>query len=265
MEYVSMLVPAFLMGLLGSVHCFGMCGGIVGALTMGLPADLRQSPKQLIPYLLTYNFGRIASYAIAGLLIGFLGGQFAQVLPMDSPHAIAKWFTAIFLIILGLYIGSWWQALSVLEKWGSHLWRKIEPLGKRFLPVRHPIQALGLGLVWGWLPCGLVYSALALALTSGSALNGGILMFSFGLGTLPMLLAIGGSTQWLNQWTKRLSVRRVMGAIIIALGIYGLVAPHNHANHTHAQQAGHEQHPMEQDEHAGHNMPEEHQHTHTGH
>ncbi|MEN9848834.1 MAG: hypothetical protein RL368_1574 [Pseudomonadota bacterium] len=263
MENSAGLISAFLMGLLGSVHCFGMCGGIVGALTMGLPAQLRQSPQQLLPYLLTYNIGRIASYSLAGALIGFLGGQFANALPMDSPHAIAKWFTTIFLIILGLYIGSWWQALSILEKWGSHLWRKIEPIGKRFLPVTHPMQALGLGLVWGWLPCGLVYSALALALTSGSAFNGGALMFSFGLGTLPMLLAIGTTAHWLNQWTKRLSVRRAMGAIIIGLGIYSLVAPHNHGNH--AGHAGHEHaESTEHTEHAGHDMSQ-HEHSHAGH
>lgn len=227
------LFSAFLAGLLGSAHCIGMCGGIVGALTMSLPDDIRQSHRKLFPYLLTYNFGRIASYTLAGILMGFLGAQFAGVLPLDNPRMVAMWVSSIFMILLGLYIGSWWQVLTYLEKAGQNLWRTIEPLGRRLLPVKSPLQALGLGILWGWLPCGLVYSILAFSLTSGSALQGGLLMLFFGIGTLPMLFAMGATAQWLTRFAQKLIVRRIAGATLILFGLFILFAPHHKANNDH--------------------------------
>ncbi len=220
------LISAFITGLLGSAHCIGMCGGIVGALTMSLPDSVRQSYLRLLPYLLTYNIGRLTSYTLAGILVGFLGAQFAEVLPMDNPRLVAKWFSGIFMIALGLYIGSWWQILTILEKSGSYLWRKIEPLGRHFLPVKNPLQALGLGLVWGWLPCGLVYGILFFSLSSNSAGYGGLLMLSFGLGTLPMLLTMGATAQWLMRFVQQLIVRRISGALVILFGLFILFGPH---------------------------------------
>ncbi len=220
------LISAFLAGLLGSVHCIGMCGGIVGALTMGLPDNIRQSYFRLLPYLLTYNIGRISSYILAGILMGFLGTQFSEWLPFDNPGMIAKWVSGIFMIALGLYIGAWWQFLTILEKAGSYLWRKIEPLGRRFMPVKNPLQALGLGLVWGWLPCGLVYGILFFSLSSNSAWHGGLLMLAFGLGTLPMLLTMGATAQWLMHYIQKLIVRRMAGAMIILFGLFILFASH---------------------------------------
>lgn len=229
------LFSAFIAGLLGSGHCIGMCGGIVGALTMSLPENIRQSHNKLIPYIFTYNFGRIASYTLAGVLMGFLGAQFAGVLPLENPRVIAMWVSSIFMILLGLYIGGWWQVLTYLEKAGQKLWRKIEPLGRRLLPVKSPLQALGLGILWGWLPCGLVYSILAFSLTSGSALQGGLLMLSFGIGTLPMLFAMGATSQWLTRFAQKLIVRRIAGAMVILFGLFILFGPHhkNKAQHNH--------------------------------
>ena len=220
------LFSAFIAGLVGSVHCIGMCGGIVGLLTMSLPDNVRQSYLRLIPYLLTYNIGRISSYIIAGVLMGFLGSQFSQVLPLENPRLVAMWVSGLFMIALGLYIGAWWQTLTFLEKAGGYLWRKIEPLGRRFLPVKHPLQALGLGLVWGWLPCGLVYAILFFALTSNSAWNGGLLMLAFGLGTLPMLLTMGATTQWITKFAHKLIVRRIAGLIVILFGLM-MFLPHH--------------------------------------
>lgn len=231
------LFSAFIAGLLGSGHCIGMCGGIVGALTMSLPDNIRQSHNKLIPYILTYNIGRIGSYTLAGVLMGFLGAQFAGVLPLENPRVIAMWVSSIFMILLGLYIGGWWQVLTYLEKAGQKLWRKIEPLGRRLLPVKSPLQALGLGILWGWLPCGLVYSILAFSLTSGSALQGGFLMLSFGLGTLPMLFAMGATSQWLTRFAQKLIVRRIAGAMVILFGLFILFGPHHKPKH---HQSNHE-------------------------
>ncbi len=214
------LFSAFLAGLLGSVHCVGMCGGIMGALTMSLPNNRRQSYWQLLPYLLSYNLGRISSYTLAGLFVGFLGAQFVHwLLPLGPPHFVASFISSVFMVVLGLYIGAWWPILVNLEKLGSYLWRKVEPLGRYFLPVKYPLQAFGLGLVWGWLPCGLVYSLLFFALASTNAWYGGLLMLSFGLGTLPMLLIMGTAVQWLTRFVHQLIIRRIVGAGLIMLGI----------------------------------------------
>jgi sulfite exporter TauE/SafE len=221
------LLSAFIAGLLGSGHCVGMCGGIVGLLTMNLSLEVRHSFGRLIPYLLTYNIGRISSYMIAGILAGFLGEQFSNWLPLENPRIVAMWVAGFFMIALGLYIGAWWQFLSYFEKAGNLLWRKIEPIGQRFLPVKHPLQALGLGLIWGWLPCGLVYAILFFALASGSAWHGGLLMLAFGLGTLPMLLTMGATAQWLTRFAQKIIVRRIAGTMVILFGLMILFMPHH--------------------------------------
>jgi len=227
------LVSALLMGLLGSVHCIGMCGGIVGALSFGLHDDIRRSPARLFPYLLAYNLGRIASYAVAGAIVGFLSAQLVHLAPPATSHLIAKIITGGFMMAFGLYLAGWWRGLSTLERLGGKVWVRIEPLGRRFLPVRHPIKALALGLVWGWLPCGLVYSALALSLAAGDSVQGASLMLAFGLGTLPMLFAMGATAHWLGNLARQLWVRRSMGVLILLFGVYTLAAPGEHNLHSH--------------------------------
>lgn len=220
------LFSAFIMGLLGSPHCVCMCGGIVGALTMGLPQRIRQSPLQLLAYLLTYNLGRISSYVLAGIIVSFLGVQLTQFLP--DLHLASQWLGGIFIIIIGLYLGNWWQGLADLETLGNFLWRKIVPIGQRFLPVHRLSQALGLGLVWGWLPCGLVYGVLALSLTANNPFQGGLLMFMFGMGTFLITLITGTTAHWLVQFTRNPLIRQSVGIILISLGLVTLrfTSPH---------------------------------------
>jgi sulfite exporter TauE/SafE len=221
------LFSAFIMGLLGSPHCVGMCGGIVGALTIGLPQSIRHSPLQLLTYLLTYNLGRISSYVFAGIIVSFLGAQLTQLLP--DFHLISQWFRGIFIIIIGLYLSNWWQGLATLETLGNFIWRRIVPVGQRFLPVRHLSQALGLGLVWGWLPCGLVYGVLALSLTANNPFQSGLLMFMFGMGTFLIMLITGTTAHWLVQFTRNPITRQVVGIILISLGLVTLkfTSPHS--------------------------------------
>lgn len=211
------ILSAFLVGLLGGGHCVGMCGGIVGAVTMTLPG---QQPR--LPYLLAYNGGRIASYTLAGVLAGLLGasGFFLQhVLPVQQ---ILYALASLMLVALGLYLAGWWQGVLLLEKAGSLLWRRLQPLSKQLLPLRAPPQAFALGLLWGWLPCGLVYSVLVAALASGSALNGGLLMLAFGLGTLPTLLAMGMAAVRLKTFLQASWVRRGSGLLVLGFGLLGL-------------------------------------------
>jgi hypothetical protein len=225
------LLSAFLVGLLGSTHCLGMCGGIVSALTFGLRDDLRRSPRTLGPYLLAYNTGRISSYVIAGFIAGAVGAGAFGVLPSSAARWAVKLITGGFMIALGLYLAGWWPGLQILEKWGGALWRRIEPLGRRLLPVDHPLKALAFGLVWGWLPCGMVYAVLALALTSGSATQGASLLLAFGLGTLPMLLAIGATAEWLKDFVRHPRVRQGAGLMVLLFGLYTILVPGGHAGH----------------------------------
>ena len=210
---------AFLVGLFGGVHCVGMCGGIVGALSFGLPDDIRQQPRRMLPYLLAYNLARISSYTLAGILLGGISALALQLVAINQFQQALLVFAGIFMILLGLYVGGWWPVLLRLEQAGGLIWRRIEPLGRRFMPVRSVRQAFMLGLVWGWLPCGLVYSVLIWAIASGGPLEGGLLLLSFGLGTLPNLLAMGLFAATLSRWVRYPWVRWLAGAAIIIFGV----------------------------------------------
>ena len=211
------LLAAFMVGLLGSTHCIGMCGGIVGALTMGLPENTRRSPFSLLPYLITYNSGRLISYSLAGLLVGLMSNTVSDFFQMGR-FPVGGIVGGLFMVALGVYIGGWFQTLAPLEKLGSHFWRRIEPFGRRFMPVKSPLQALGLGFFWGWLPCGLVYSTLAWAATSGDPVQVMLMMLAFGLGTLPMLLLMGTFAEKLQRFTRNKWTRYVAGILLIAFG-----------------------------------------------
>ena len=207
------LLSAFVVGLLGGVHCVGMCGGIVGALSFGLPAERN------LPILLAYNIGRIGSYTLAGALMGALGFYFSGLLPVQTAQRLLLSFAGLFLILMGLYLAGWWNALSRVERAGGVLWRRLEPLGRGLLPVRSVRHGLLLGLLWGWLPCGLVYSALVWTVSAGGALEGAMLMLAFGLGTLPNLLLMGVAAAQLKRWVRRPEVRAIAGTLVIIFGV----------------------------------------------
>lgn len=210
----SGFIALFLVGLLGGTHCVGMCGGIVGALSLG--ASARWS------LLVAYNVGRIASYGVAGALVGALG---ASGMAMEAQWPVRGGlylFANLMLVALGLYLLGQTRALAFTEHLGQHLWRHLQPFTKRFLPARTVAQALPLGLLWGWLPCGLVYSALATALAAGSAGRGALSMLAFGLGTLPNLLLAGILFARLNEFVRRPAVRMASGLLVLAFGLHGL-------------------------------------------
>jgi len=210
-------------GFFGGVHCVGMCGGIVGALTFGLPAETRERPMRLLPYLLAYNIARITSYTAAGAIAGTVGLLGLSLVPLQQAQLVLLGIAGLFMVMMGLYVGGWWFGLTRIERAGSRLWRFIEPVGRRLMPVRSPAQAFGLGLVWGWLPCGLVYSVLIWALSAGGPLAGALLMLGFGLGTLPNLLAMGAFAAQLAAFVRRQWVRRVAGGMVVAFGVYQLL------------------------------------------
>lgn len=235
------LFAVFAVGLLGGVHCLGMCGSIVGIFTGQAPAPIQLSPagrkgerlslRERIgftgvtrwPFHLAYSSGRIASYAVAGALVGSIGQ--AGLLMRDAVPVQHLLFalSSFMLVALGLYLAGIWGAVRQLERAGAVLWKFLQPFTTRFMPVNTLPRALGLGALWGWLPCGLVYSVLLTALASGSALNGALIMLAFGLGTLPNLLAIGLFWESIKHWVQSRRVRMIAGALVVMLGIYGLL------------------------------------------
>ena len=222
MNVTGSLTTAFLVGLLGGVHCVGMCGGIVGTLTMGLPREVRGLAGRMLPYQLAYNGGRMAGYAVAGALMGGLGTMIVQILPLQYAQRGLYVLAALFMILLGLYLGRWWLGLERLERLGASVWRRLEPMGRRLLPVRSPAQALGLGFVWAWIPCGLVYSVLIWSVASGSAVQGALVMLAFGLGTLPTLLGMGMLAGAAARLADQDWMRKLSGALVLGFGLYAL-------------------------------------------
>jgi sulfite exporter TauE/SafE len=210
----SGFLALFIVGLLGAGHCAGMCGGIVGALSLQGPQGAASLPIHL-----AYNLGRIGSYALAGLLAGTLGQAAGSLMAVQ--HGLYL-FASLMLVAMGLYLLGLTQFLAPLERGGQALWQRIQPLTKRFLPVRGIAQALPLGLLWGWLPCGLVYGALATALGAGSAGQGALLMLAFGLGTLPNLLLAGLLLARFRRFAQARVTRIVAGLLVLGYGIHGL-------------------------------------------
>jgi sulfite exporter TauE/SafE len=226
MDFTTTLLAAFLIGLTGGIHCFGMCGGIVGALTLSLPPAPSHPLRARFPYLLSYNLGRLISYGVAGMLAGGIGSWAAHGLSVRHAQLSLQILAGLFMILLGLYLAGWQQGLSRVERAGGMVWRRIEPMGRPFFPVRTSLHALGMGLVWGWLPCGLVYSVLIWAIGAGGAERGGLLLLCFGLGTLPALLAMGTAAVALTGLVRRPAVRRTAGTLVLLFGLYqiGLAA-----------------------------------------
>lgn len=219
---LDQLAAAFLVGLLGGVHCVGMCGGIVGTLTLGLPAGVRSNPARLAPYQLAYNLGRLAGYAVVGALMGGFGHLVVAVMPIQYAQRSLYTLAAVVMILLGLYLGGWWPGLARLERIGARLWRRIEPIGRRLLPIRSGIQAMGVGFIWAWIPCGLVYSVLIWSISAGGAGEGALLMLAFGIGTLPTLMGLGMLAGAAARLSEQVWMRRVAGGLVLSFGVYAL-------------------------------------------
>ncbi|MCP4993767.1 MAG: sulfite exporter TauE/SafE family protein [Gammaproteobacteria bacterium] len=222
MDLWTVYLSAFVVGLLGGVHCVGMCGGIVSALTFSLAENHRRTAAAMLPFQLAYNLGRMTSYLLAGAVMGGLGMLLAQLLPVYYAQFFLLVLAGIFMILLGLYLGGWWMLLNRLERAGARLWRCLEPLGRRLMPVSSPYRAFTVGVIWGWIPCGLVYSMLVNAIATGGALQGAGLMLAFALGTMPNLLLIGMLAGAAARLAQSVVARRVAGGIVVLFGMHTL-------------------------------------------
>lgn len=220
-DLLPQLLSALILGLLGGGHCLGMCGGLMGALTLATAPERR---AQRLRLLLAYNAGRILSYTLAGLLLGLAGWALAS-----GPLAIVlRGIAGVLLIVMGLYLAGWWSGLTRIEALGRGLWRNLQPVARRFMPITSPSRALVLGGLWGWLPCGLVYSTLLWAASQGDALHSAALMLAFGVGTLPVLLATGLAAERLGNLLRKRGVRTAGGLLVMLFGLWTLPGPHQH-------------------------------------
>jgi len=211
----ALAAAALAAGLLGGVHCAGMCGGIVAGFAVGSrgPALGRQ---------LAFNAGRIASYAAAGAIAGWAGSLAELAGPAVAVRTALFAAANVLIVLLGLYVAGWGSLVLRLERAGSRAWRAIEPAARRLFPVDSTAKALAAGALWGWVPCGLVYTMLSLSLASGSAAGGSFVMAAFGLGTLPTLLGAGLAAQRVMAVRRIPSIRYGAAAIIVAMGVVGL-------------------------------------------
>ncbi|TXS95485.1 sulfite exporter TauE/SafE family protein [Parahaliea maris] len=216
---ITELIAAFAVGLAGAGHCLGMCGGITAAL--GLGGNTSGSITA------SYHSGRLLSYTALGAAAGYL----AAIPDIASWTIALRYCAGLLMVAMGLYIGNWWRGLQWLERGGAYLWRPVQALAKPLLPVRSAAQALGLGLCWGMMPCGLIYSALALAATQQSVAGSAVMMLCFGLGTLPaMVLASVGASR-LQGLLRARGLRIALALLLIAGGLWSLYLTAAHSGH----------------------------------
>ena len=210
------MAPAFLaamaaLGLASGLHCVGMCGGIVTAFSA------RRGPQWM--HTVIFNLGRISSYALAGAGAGALGSlSWYATGGQSALYVLAN----VVLIFVGLHLAGLRSPMRWLERLGAPLWRRVQPLAARLMQVRTLGGAYRAGLAWGWLPCGLVYGALAASAFAGSPAGGAAGMAAFGLGTLPWLLAAGVAAARLRAWMSRRAVRLGVGGTVLGFGAWGL-------------------------------------------
>ncbi|GAA3950159.1 sulfite exporter TauE/SafE family protein [Allohahella marinimesophila] len=217
-------------GLLGSTHCLAMCGGIAGAQSLSSKQSGGASPGariDLAPVVL-FNFSRLLSYALLGLIFGTIG----SVLVINMPVLILlRTFAGLLLIAMGLYVGQWWYGLVSLERIGSRLFQPVQraqkitarPCGEATESrqgARSLWQIIAAGMLWGLLPCGLVYSALAWSFSQADGPQAALLMFCFGLGTLPSMISAGLLAYHVRRILGRRDVRKAAGCLLVIYGIW---------------------------------------------
>ena len=242
---LTLPLAALTTGFLGSVHCLGMCGGVSGTIALGAvtPSRLRNHGTTLsisIPIVafrrtpqllsasetnvLAFNGGRIASYMIAGAMAGSIGGVISQGWVLSETMSARTGlflFANLMIVATGLYLMGLPQLLAPLERAGGIIWRRVSPQIKKLLPINTAPRAALFGMLWGWIPCGMVYAMLLSAMSAGSGAAGMLTMLAFGIGTLPAMIAAGWAAGGIRQWTRDSRVRMVAGAVIVAMGLFG--------------------------------------------
>mgnify|MGYP003604514525 CR=1 FL=1 len=232
----ALIIAAFFMGFFGSPHCLGMCGGLVAAFSLSMK-DV--SPAKRRALIATYHFGRLTSYAILGLAAGLIGTTVLE--PLMKGNSTPRILLGLVLVFVGVtMLGA--PFLSKLERLGMRFWQYLSPIRQKVFPLNTFPRALAAGLLWGYLPCGLVYGALLIAVVAHDPLSGAALMFVFGLGTVPMLVATHETVGWLRNQIGRLRLRQLNGAIMVLSGLAVVFIPiamkSMHGNHDMSNMSG---------------------------
>jgi sulfite exporter TauE/SafE len=222
---------AFAAGVTGSVHCFAMCGAMAGALGMRARSTTATALQASLHALLQ-QFGRVSGYTLAGVLAGTLGQGTQWFMQLVNAAVVLRFAAGVLTLLIAVRIFTGRNLLAPLERWGAQVWRHLQPLAQRTLrsPAWH--RSLLLGLLWGWLPCGMVYSVLLMSVTTGNAAAGAATMASFGLGTLPAMLASSLLTTQVPGAHSGL-LRAVSGVLLAMFGTWLLVQPLLHSTHVH--------------------------------
>ncbi len=219
-------LSAVALGLAGSGHCLGMCGGIAAALNLG--------GHRSLPVTISYHGGRILSYTLLGGMLGFIAGSIDLV----AWTIALRYIAGLLLICMGLYVANWWQGMQALERAGAKLWKPVQRFSSRLLPIKNPAQGMALGLCWGLMPCGLIYSALAWSATAQNAVSSAMLMFCFGLGTLPAMLAVGLGADKLQVFLRKRGLKLGIAIMLIVSGLWTIYLVSAHGEHLKHQAPG---------------------------
>ncbi len=217
--FAASYLVALLMGLFSSLHCLSMCGSIIGSLTLSLRKEIREQKALLFTFILSYNLGRISSYAAAGLIAGLLGHVLSLPFAEGTGYRLLQIVSALIMLGAGLHIAGWFPRFAYIERAGVVVWKQIEPYGRKLMPVETKCQAYVFGMIWGWLPCGLVYTALALAAATGDVVRSTFTMLAFGAGTLPAVIGVGIMTSWAVRLSRMRKFRQAAGITLIILAI----------------------------------------------
>lgn len=246
----ALLIAAFAMGFFGSPHCLGMCGGIVTAFGLSMQ---ELSPSKRRALIAIYHVGRLLSYSILGIIAGLIGTALLQ--PLMVGNSTPRILLGLVLVFIGLSMLGL-PFLNKLERVGMRFWQWLSPLRQKVFPLTTFPRALGAGLLWGFLPCGLVYGALMMAVVGHGVISGAVLMFVFGLGTVPMLVATQETVGWLQQQIGKLRLRQLNGAIMMLSGIAVIAIPvaMSSLHSGHGGHGDHASHSMDATAHAAHDM-----------
>ena len=243
MNLPEAISAAALLAIAGAGHCLGMCGGISLGLSMAVQEDRRRG-KRLWLWQGLFALGRVSTYTLLGALAGAFGQLIIDTLPGAGP--VAWMLSAILMLLLALMLLGHDVGLGRLERVGLAVWRRIQPLTTSLVPIRHAGQALLLGVLWGFLPCGLLYTALALSVATGTSLNGAAVMLIFGLVTVPPV-AVGGVATGLLTILRRQGWRRLTAVMTLVMAGWlfwqGLAGAHGH--HHHQPDSGQQNPPMD--------------------
>jgi sulfite exporter TauE/SafE len=222
------LSAAFVVGAAGSLHCLAMCGGISGAL--GMRARGATTPLRATALTACYQVGRLTSYTLAGAVVGAFSGLMQGMFDLDRVALIARILAGLVVVSVGTGVLFKWRPLAILERLGGRLWRHLAPLA-RLIPPQGVAGSLLLGMLWGWLPCGFIYSMLIVAALKGGALPSAAIMLFFGLGTAPAVLGAGLLSVQVGRWSVARGLHTAAGWLLLVFGALTIFGPLHPAHH----------------------------------